>query len=260
MLSARRIFHEIRDHDEAYRLFLSIAAKGEDQGGWENERIAALTHDPELAAKIARHGEDEAKHGRLFAALLRRRDLEPLPVPPEVDYCMLLEQQGIGLSHARLQREEPLGVEEILAYLAHSRVTEQRAAEEIELQKRIFGTDPEIGRAVRMIADDEENHLAYCHEELLRLADEGHAENIRAMLRRYALAEIRTYRDVSLGVMGHMGRILAWPRWKRGVLAAAIRAVYAIERLFTWRRMVRLRPPARRNAMAPRGAAPAGVD
>jgi hypothetical protein len=259
MFSARSIFEEIRSHDDAYRLFLSIAAKGEYQGGWENERIAALTRDRELAAKIARHGEDEMKHGKLFTALLRKRHLEPAPVPPEADYCMLLEQQGIGLPHARLHRDEPLRVEEILAYLAHSRVTEQRAAEEIALQEKIFGADPEIGRAVRMIADDEENHLAYCHEELLRLAEEGHAETIRAMLRRYALAEIRTYRDVSLAVMGHVGRLLAWPRWKSGVLAAAIRGVYAFERLVGWRRMVRLRLPARRNAMAPRHEPSAGT-
>ena len=36
MLSARTIFEEIFDNDEAFRLFCSIAASREAQGGWEN--------------------------------------------------------------------------------------------------------------------------------------------------------------------------------------------------------------------------------
>jgi len=42
MLSARTIFEEIFDNDEAFRLFCSIAASGEAQGGWENSKIEAL--------------------------------------------------------------------------------------------------------------------------------------------------------------------------------------------------------------------------
>ena len=82
MLSAGSIFHEIRSNDLAYQFLLSVAAKGETQGGWENARIAELTGDPELARKIRRHGEDESKHGRLFTALLRKRGLVPREVPP----------------------------------------------------------------------------------------------------------------------------------------------------------------------------------
>lgn len=42
MLSAKNLFQEILDNDESFRLFCSIAAGGESQGGWENGRIAAL--------------------------------------------------------------------------------------------------------------------------------------------------------------------------------------------------------------------------
>jgi rubrerythrin len=240
-LSARAIYQEIRSNDQSFRLFCSIAAKGEAQGGFENARIAALCADAELAAKIARHGADEDKHGRIFLSLLRKRGLETAPVPAAADYCMLLERQGIGLAHARLREERPLRDEELLAYLAHSRVTEQRAAEEVAQQVAIFGDDPELGKAVRAIAEDERRHLAYCHEELARFASRGHAALLRRMLREYALAEIRVYRDVSLAVMGHMGGILGWSAAKRAVLAAGIRAIYAVERLFTWRRLVTLR-------------------
>ena len=66
MLSARTIYGEIFDNDEAFGLFCSIAASGEAQGGWENGKIAALVPGSQagLAPKIARHGADEDKHGR----------------------------------------------------------------------------------------------------------------------------------------------------------------------------------------------------
>ena len=248
-LSARAIYHEIRSNDETYRLFCSVAAKGESQGGWENARIAALTDDRELAAKIARHGADEDKHGKIFLSLLRKRGLEPIQVPAAADYCIRLEQAGIGLAHARLHEERPLGEEELLKYLVHSRVTEQRAAEEVQQQLEIFRDDPELGKAVQMIAGDEEKHLAYCHEELLRMVELGHGPLVRRMLREYALVEIRTYRDVSLAVMGRMGEVLGWSRAKRLLLGTGIRAIYLIERLWTWRRMTRLRPPEIANAL-----------
>ncbi len=254
-LSARAIYDEIRSNDETFRLFCSIAAKGESQGGWENARISGLTPDRVLGAKVARHGADEEKHGKIFLSLLRRRGLETVDVPPQADYCMLLERRGIGLPHARLRQEQPLTDEELLAYLVHSRVTEQRAAEEVELQKKLFADDPELGKAVRTIAVDEENHLAYCHEELLRFVERGHGPRVRAMLRHYARVEIQTYRDVSLAVMGRMGEILGWSAAKRAVLAFGIRTIYGVERLLTWRRMTTLRPPARKNALGPREAA-----
>jgi hypothetical protein len=257
MLSARTMYGEIFDNDEAFGLFCSIAASGEAQGGWENGKIAALVPGSQagLAAKIARHGADEDKHGRIFTALLRKRGLEPVAVPPEADYTMRLEAAGIGLAHARLRREEELTEAGIVTYLAHSRVTEQRASEQMQALRTYAAGRPEITRAVRMISADEDNHLAYCQEELLRLAAAGYARFIRRALRATALAEIAIYREVSAAVMRHLGLILGWPRPKAAVLATGIQAVYAYERLGGWRRMVSLRKPARRNALG--GSAPA---
>ncbi|KPI03414.1 hypothetical protein OV450_0478 [Actinobacteria bacterium OV450] len=255
MLSARSLFQEIVDHDDSFQLFCSIAASGESQGGWENARIAALVPDGmrELAPKITRHGADEDKHGRIFQALLRKRGLPPVPVPPETDYTMLLERRGIGLAHEKLRRDEQLTERDIVVYLAHSRVTEQRAADQMDMLLRRFGDHPEVGKAIRMISHDEDNHLAYCHEELLRLVRGGHGRIIQRVLRDSALAEIRVYRDVSLAVMDHMGRLLHWPAPKRAALAAGIHAVYAYERFAGWHRMISLRLPERRNAL---GGAP----
>lgn len=255
MLTARSLFQEIIDNDEAYQLFCSIAASGEHQGGWENGRIAALVPEGRrsLAPKIARHGADEDKHGRIFQALLHKRGLARIEAPPETDYTMILEREGIGLPHGKLRGEEPLTERDIIAYLAHSRVTEQRASDQMDLLTTYFGDHPEVGKAIRMIRDDEANHLAYCHEELLRLAAAGHGRTIQALLRESALAEIAVYRDVSLAVMSRMGRILRWPKAKSAALAAGIHAMYAYERLVGWRRMVSLRMPERRDAL---GGAP----
>ncbi|UYQ61246.1 ferritin-like domain-containing protein [Streptomyces peucetius] len=260
MLSARSLFQEIVDNDDSFQLFCSIAASGEAQGGWENARIAALVPETmsDLAPKITRHGADEDKHGRLFNALLKKRQLDPVPVPPETDYTMLLERRGIGLTHEKLRREERLTEHDIVVYLSHSRVTEQRAAEQMNLLVKYFGDHPEIGKAIRMICDDEDNHLAYCHEELFRLAAAGHGRTIQRVLRECALAESRVHRDVSLAVMALMGRLLHWPRAKSAVLAAGIHAMYAYERLCGLRRMVGLRMPERRGALdGPATAAPA---
>ncbi|MER7793226.1 ferritin-like domain-containing protein [Streptomyces sp. NPDC097640] len=251
MLSAKKLFQEILDNDESFRLFCSIAASGEAQGGWENGRIAALVPESQraLAPKIARHGADEDKHGRIFNALLRRRGLDPVEVPGETDYTMLLEARGIGLAHDKLRRDEPLTERDIVIYLAHSRVTEQRAAGQMAQLCRYFGDDPFLGRAIGMISGDEDNHLAYCHEELLRLATAGHGRTIQRALKECALAESRVHRDVGLAVMARMGRILGWSRARAALLAAGIRALYVFERLGGWRRMVALRMPERRDAL-----------
>ncbi|MFF7260089.1 ferritin-like domain-containing protein [Streptomyces sp. NPDC008159] len=259
MLSAKSLFQEIIDDDESFRLFCSIAASGESQGGWENARIAALVPESEraLAPRITRHGADEDKHGRIFNALMRKRGLEPVEVPPETDYTMLLERDGIGLAHEKLRADQALTERDIIVYLSHSRVTEQRASEQMVLLRKHFADHPEIGKAVRMISDDEDNHLAYTHEELLRFAAAGHGRLIQRTLRECALAEIAVYRDVSLAVMAHMGRVLGWPKAKSAVLAAGIHAVYAYERAFGWRRMVTLEMPERRDALGgPATAAP----
>ncbi|MFE3098194.1 ferritin-like domain-containing protein [Streptomyces sp. NPDC059248] len=260
MLSARSLFQEILDNDDSYQLFCSIAASGETQGGWENARIAALVPPAlrDLAPRITRHGADEDKHGRIFNALLKKRGLEPVPVPPETDYTMLLERTGIGLAHEKLGADAPLTERDIVVYLSHSRVTEQRAADQMEMLVKFFGDHPEVGKAIRMISHDEDNHLAYCHEELLRLAAAGHGAVIRRTLRECALAEIRIYRDVSLAVTSRMGRLLGWSKPKAAVLTAGVHAIYAYERFGGWRRMVRLRMPERRGALdGPATAAPA---
>ncbi|MFI9204540.1 ferritin-like domain-containing protein [Streptomyces sp. NPDC053048] len=257
MLTARGLFQEIIDSDEAYQLFCSIAAGGEHQGGWENGRIAALVPESlrDLAPKIARHGADEDKHGRIFEALLRRRGLPQVDVPPETDYTAVLERKGIGLPHSTLRADTPLTERDIVTYLAHSRVTEQRASDQMDMLTTHFGDHPEVGKAIRMICHDEANHLAYCHEELLRLAAAGHGRTIHTLLRETALAEITVYRDVSLAVMARMGRILRWSGPKSAALAAGIHAMHRYERLVGWRRMVTLRMPERRDALG--GKAPA---
>jgi hypothetical protein len=259
MLSPRAIYGEIFRNDEAFRLFCSIAASGEAQGGWENGRIAALVPEScrDLAPKIARHGADEDKHGRIFNALLRKRNLAPSPVPADANYTMRLEEMGIGLAHSRLRGDQTLTEADIVTYLAHSRVTEQRASEQMRSLLRYSAPDTDVSRAVAVISADEDNHLAYCHEELLRLAAAGHRRDIESILRATARAEIAVYRDVSKSVMAQLGRTLRWSKYKSAILAMGIDAVYCYERLGGWHRMVTLRMPARRDPLGTPASAPA---
>ena len=170
-------------------------------------------------------------------------------MPADANYTMLLENHGFGLAHSLLQRDDTLTERDIVIYLAHSRVTEQRASEQMQLLRKCTDDRQDLLPAIRMISHDEDNHLAYCQEELLRLGWAGHAGFIRRTLRATAIAEIGIYRDVSRAVMAHPGAILRWPRPKSAALAAGIQAVYGYERLGGWRRMVSLRMPVRRNAL-----------
>lgn len=252
MLSPRSLFQEILDHDESFRLFCSIAAGGEAQGGWENGRIAALVPGSRraLAPRIARHGADEDKHGRIFRALLRRRRLDPVEVPADTDCTMLLERRGIGLAHTRLRSEEPLTEQAIIVHLAHSRVTEQRAAEQMDLLRRHFGDHPDLGRG----ADDRPGR-----GRPPRLLPRGAAASRRRRARQgrpASPAPLRARRDPRpprRQPRGHgpdgPGRILGWSRGRSALLAAGVRAVYGYERCGGWRRMVTLTMPERRDAL-----------
>ena len=60
MLSARTIYGEIFDNDQAFGLFCSIAASGEALGGWENGRIAALVPASQAGRARAFHPANAA--------------------------------------------------------------------------------------------------------------------------------------------------------------------------------------------------------
>ena len=150
MLSPRSILDEIFDSDEEFELFCSIAASDESQGGWENSgtrrwRPVRARPAPKIAAQ--RH---EDKHGRIFT---RRCESAAAAGGRLRGYGLhgAVEHSGIGLAHARLRQEKPLTEQDIVIYLAHSRVTEQRASEHMRTLRRYVGSRPDVGRAIRMI-------------------------------------------------------------------------------------------------------------
>ncbi|RPE37127.1 hypothetical protein EDD38_5522 [Kitasatospora cineracea] len=182
-------------------------------------------------------------------ALLSHRGLPPLPVPDELDYVGRSERAGIGVAHTKLREGTPLGTEGVIAYLARGRVTEQRGAEDMRAVLAAFDDLPEMHCALKVICRDEERHLAHCHEELLRLTGEGHGPLIRTALRRAARTEIRIYRDVSTGVLERVAAQLGWHPAERLLLLGGLRAAYAVESRWRWRRLVTLRMPELRNAL-----------
>lgn len=253
MLTARSVFREIIGDDKTFQLFASIAAVGEAQGGWENAEIASRLPDSlrQLKPKVIRHGQDEDKHGRIFVGLLRNRGLSPCPVPDDVNYTALLERRGIGIGHQALRRAALLEERDVVVYLAHSRVTEQRASEQMATLRKYFGADPRLGRALSVISADEDNHLAYSNEELLNLVGGSLGPSIREELVSCAHAEIDVYRDVSLAFVRRVGALLHWSRAKRAMLMLGVHVLHRYERSWGWRRMVKLTPAVATARLVP---------
>ncbi|GAU71204.1 hypothetical protein SSP35_29_00370 [Streptomyces sp. NBRC 110611] len=253
MLSVRKLFLDIHDNDEAFRLLCTLTAAGQTGCGWANERIAARVTDPELALRISRHGAEGNEHARVFHTLLRGRSLEAAPLCADLDYMAQLEQRGLGVPHRRLRDARPLCEEDVIAHLSRSRVTEQRGAAELRLMRKALAQRPDTHRALTSITRGEQRHLAHAHGELLRLADGDRRRSalVRRSLRRTALAEIRVHRDVSLAVVSRMGAILGWSWARKRLLGSGIRVTYLFERCGGWRRLTGLRtsPPGRRDAL-----------
>ena len=57
-------------------------------------------------------------------------------MPAETDYTMLVEEVGLGLAHNPVRREKTLTERDIVTYLAHSGVTEQRASEQMRTLRK----------------------------------------------------------------------------------------------------------------------------
>ena len=113
----------------------------------------------------------------------------------------------------------------------------------------MFADDPALAPSLRVIADDEISHVSYTHEELLKLCEQGQKDKIMRMLKQYAMAEIRVYREVGLVFVRNMAQLLGWSWPKKMLLEFGVFATYAIERTITWRRLVTLRPLMRPNAL-----------
>lgn len=61
------------------------------------------------------------------------------------------ENEGTGLAHAGLRDRRDLTEADIVTYMAHSRVGEQRALEQMRALRQYAGDRPYVGRAARVI-------------------------------------------------------------------------------------------------------------
>ena len=199
-------------------------------------------------------------------ALLRKRGLRAgarCPPTPTTPCCWSASASASPTPGCR--RDEPLTEQDILAYLAHSRVTEQRASEQMRAAAQALRRPP--GHRPR--GPDDLRRRGQPPRLLPRGAAAaglapGTAAPSSASCARAHCAEIAVYRDVSLAVMAHMGASWAGPRPKAAVLAAGIHAVYRVR---TARRLAADGVPAdagpaqrpRRPAAEAAGAGAVGV-
>jgi hypothetical protein len=68
-------------------------------------------------------------------------------------------------------------------------------------------------------------------------------------LKDYAKIELKVYRRISNSFIKSMGQILGWSTAKQSLLRFGVFATYWFERLWHWRRMLRIEDPVRPGAM-----------
>jgi hypothetical protein len=108
-LSARAVFEEIIDNDEAFQFFCSIAASGEAQGGWENSRIAALVPAAyqDLAPKITRHAPTRQTRPHLHRTAAPTRPFHRTGSARDRLHDAA-RKRGFGVAHEELRDNQPL--------------------------------------------------------------------------------------------------------------------------------------------------------
>jgi rubrerythrin len=206
---------------------LNQIAEAEDNGEARVfDDAIALVDDPALKRMIARHRDDEIRHGRLFRECLARTNVDPGPVPAELKVIDRLANKMGGFF------DEPItdarGV--MQAYLV-LQVLEERACDQFSMYERVFRkVDPATADVFAEVALDEARHLKYCHAISKRYApdDRTLAEELARMRR----LEAESFRDTQRANLSYVEeRALMENRVARFVFGLVGRVAQTLPRL-----------------------------
>jgi rubrerythrin len=178
---------------------LNQIAEAEDNGEARVfDDAIALVDDPALKKMIARHRDDEIRHGQLFRACMRRTNVDPGPVPNGLKVIDNLSAKMGGFFDAPIT--DAKGVME--AYLV-LQVLEERACEQFPMYERVFSKiDPETAAVFAEVGRDEARHLKYCHAISKRYAPDE--ETRIAELQRLRRLEAESFRETQRANMSHV--------------------------------------------------------
>lgn len=208
MLSRSSFFRKILANDEARQFLMNSLAVGEADSAVGLDKAAEHVRDPILARKIYRHFAEENRHARVLGRRLEELGVPPRPLPPELDYEQYVRRYEMGIPMSRLEDPRPFETPELIKFLVGCKAGEERACAEMEGLLRDLSSDAGTVRVLREIHDDEIRHVSFATEELNRLADAGHRDEVRRALRQARRAEARAHRAVSRAFMNRLMGIL----------------------------------------------------
>lgn len=198
-LLTEKYMRELVSTPEGRAHILSQIADAEDNGEARVfDDALALVEDPQLKKMIARHREDEIRHGEMFRKAARDTGVRVPVVPEEVKVMNHLNRELGGFFDRPLTSEKDV----VTAY-AVLLALEERAMEQFSLYERIFRqVDPVVAEIFAEVARDEERHLKYCHAITRIYAESEEAR--REELDRIRLIEAHAFQKTQRANMEHV--------------------------------------------------------
>jgi hypothetical protein len=232
VLTRRSFFRRLLANQEAREFLMNSLAVGEADSALDLDRVAEHVQDEVLSRRIYRHHAEEKRHARLFGKRLADLGFAPHPLPEELDYERYAQRFGMGTPKARLDDPRAFDEDDIILFFAGSKAGEERACAEMQGLIGALSEDPETVALLRTIHADEVRHVSYATEELQRLSALGKREKVLEQLRAARRAEARAHRLVSRAFMGHLMRMLDYPRWVQFFAGIQIDLMFGLRWLF----------------------------
>jgi demethoxyubiquinone hydroxylase (CLK1/Coq7/Cat5 family) len=160
------------------RWLLSYYRSSEIDGAVFFGKVAEAVRSPDLAADIAQHFADEAKHAAIWTRCLSDLGVDPLRI------------RGSYQSQYFDTIGAPANLMEILAI---TQVFERRVIGQYHRQLRYPSTHPRVRTALEQIMADERWHLQYVRRALASMTDRYGAERVEATIARYTQADNEVY-------------------------------------------------------------------
>ncbi len=156
---------------------LNFYRASELHGGLILGQMVRRTRDPRLILNLTRHSAEEIMHAQLWTETIIAIGGRPAPVR---DTYQTRYADAVGT---------PLSMLEVLAL---TQIFERRVYRHFTLHLRVHGIHPAVAATLRRMIEEERGHLSWVKGWLDEQA-RARGEEVREVMRRYALADQRVY-------------------------------------------------------------------
>jgi bacterioferritin (cytochrome b1) len=160
---------------------LNFYRASELHGGLILGQMVRRTRDPSLILSLTRHSAEEVMHAQLWTETIIAIGGRPEPVR---DTYQTRYAEAVGT---------PLTLLEVLAL---TQVFERRVYRHFTLHLRVPGVHPVVAQTLRRMLEEERGHLSWVKRWLDEQARDR-AQEVRDVLRRYAVADQQIYHTLS---------------------------------------------------------------